>query len=245
MQEDRLTFKKLDRILHTRGIQGVILAPPWNKSGIGQMHWDRYACIATGWNTEQQDFDTVANDYSCNMIIAQEELARLGYSRVGVIMNPRTHLDRAIRWLPGILECREYLPRNRRIPVFVRDHLKGEKMEGFTRWLRRWKPDVLLTADFHIPRWLEVLHVDVPKDLGLAALGILPDARWSGIKEDHETLGVRVVEQVAAKVERNEFGLPTHPCVTLIHGKWIPGKTLRRQGPPVPPPIAWTKSPSA
>jgi LacI family transcriptional regulator len=244
LKEDRLTFKKLDGILRARGIQGIIMAPPWNKSCIGHMQMDRYACIGTGWNTEKQEFDTVANDYTCNMIIAHDKLAQLGYSRVGVIMNPRTFHDRSIRWLPGILECQEYLPKNRRIPLFVRNHFEGENMEPFARWLRRWKPDVLLTADFHIPHWLEALKLRVPKDIGLAALGILPAPQWSGIEEDHESLGARVVEHVAAKLERNEFGLPPHSCVTLIHGRWVPGKTTRRQGPPVAPPIAWERNPS-
>ncbi len=244
LKEDRLTFKKLDGILHARGIQGIILAPPWQNSRIEQMQWNRYACVGTGWNTEKQEFDLVANDYSCNMIIAQDKLAQLGYSRVGVIMNPRTFHDRAIRWLPGILECQEYLPKSRRIPLFVRNHVEGENLGPFTRWLQRWRPDVLLTADFHIPSWLEALNLKVPKDIGLAALGILPAAHWSGIEEDHESLGIRVVEHVTGKMERNEFGLPPHSCVTLIPGRWVTGKTLRRQGPPVPPPIAWEQNPS-
>jgi LacI family transcriptional regulator len=244
LREDRLDFQKLDGILYARGIRGIILAPPWQQNWTEQMHWERYACIGTGWNTAKQGFDLVANDYSCNMIMAQEKLSQMGYSRVGVIMNPRTVHDRSIRWLPGFLECQEYLPHKRRVPLFVRNHLEGEKMDPFVRWMRRWKPDILLTADFHIPQWLEALGMEIPRDIGVAALGILPDTHWSGIEEDHRALGARAVEQVAAKLERNACGLSSNPCVTLIHGKWIEGKTLRRQGPPVPPPIAWEYHPS-
>ena len=159
-------------------------------------------------------------------------------------MHPYTIQNHAIRWLPGFLECQAYLPPTRRIPSFVRDHRKGDRMEPFIQWMARWKPDVLLTADRHIPNWLDTLKLSVPRKIGFAGLGVMHCKHWAGVRSDHEMLGVRVVEQVAAKIERGEYGPAPHPGVLLIPGRWVKGKTLRRIGPPVPPPIIWEREAS-
>lgn len=241
LKEDCLSVPMLESILLARGIRGLMFAHTWQgeASELGKLR--HCACVTTGWNIEQQEFDLVANDYSCNMIIAYEQLARLGYSRVGVALNPYTMHLRAIRWIPGFLECQEYLPRNRRIPYFVRNLSPKESPERFHRWLKRWQPDVLLTADLHLHQWLELVSIKAPDDIGLAALGSLPGPDWSGIEEDESALGARVVEQVTTKLERGEFGPSLQPTVTLIPGHWAAGKTLRRIGPPLTPPIAWTQ----
>jgi hypothetical protein len=66
-------------------------------------------------------------------------------------------------------------------------------------------------------------------------------SEWAGIREDHCLLGATVMEQLASKIERNEYGVSPYPKTILVHGQWIEGKTLRQVGPPQTPPIVWRK----
>jgi LacI family transcriptional regulator len=221
-----MTAQRIDHILYTRGIRGVILAPPYRSVRDCALRWERYACVATGYAEEHQPFDRVANDHHQNVALAFRELTRLGYSRIGMCLPIPTYNNRRYRWTAGFLECQESLPRKLRIPLFAGSPADAP-LEKFRKWYEGWRPDVLITVAGAEKKWLDALRLKVPKDVGLVCLAHPPESAFAGVEERSDCLGSTAFDLVAARIALNEYGPPSLPKLTLIEGRWLGGKSVR------------------
>ena len=232
LQEAGITASRVDRILRTRGIRGIILAPPYLGNRRLPIRWERYACVGTGYAWEEQQFDRVAHDHDQNVVLAFQKLAELGYARIGMCIPAFFANGRGARWLDGFLTCQHRLPRERRIPLFV-----GSKEEGsflpFRRWRARWQPDALLTLYGHEIEWLESIGMRVPADIGLACVIRPPGSTLAGVNDRYDEIGAATVELVASKIAFNQYGIPPRPRLILIEGHWMAGTSLRHRGKPL------------
>ncbi len=225
-----LTAAKLDLILYSRGIHGLILAPPYLGNQRIAIKWNRYACVGTGYGWEQQQLDRVAHDHDQNVVLAFRKLCQSGYSRVGMIIPSFYARGRGTRWIDGFLTCQNRLPKERRIPVFVGSE-EEKSFPAFQKWFSKWKPEALLTLYGHEGQWLKRLGLGWPDDVGLACVIRPPRSTLAGINDRYEHIGAATVELVASKIAMNQFGIPPYPKITLIEGHWVNGKSLRQIGP--------------
>ena len=221
-----INARTLDRILQARGITGVVLAPPYRGNRSVALAWDRYVCVGCGHAREPQLFDRVANDHAQNVIICYAELAARGYQRIGLSLPGDTARVPELKWFPGYLEAQSRLPPRLRLPLFTGGSSQPRLAE-FRAWYRKWQPDVVLSLTGHEKSWLEELRLNVPRDVGLACLVRQPDSTLAGIDEKNDVIGASAVEWVASRMIRNEYGVPPHPKLILIEGRWMNGATLR------------------
>lgn len=249
LQSPDTSIPKIDRVLYSRGIQGVIFAPPYRGNRSFNLHWERFAAVGVGFGWEEQELDRVVFDNNRNFIIAFEELLKLGYRRIGTVMDRRfTQGNRCgTRWFPAFLECQYSLVPEFRIPIFSRkeigdDNIKEwkpgrpynatdipETLRIFRQWLNEWRPDALLTLIGVEHEWLHSLQMQAPKDIGLACMAQPFKPYFSGIEEMAEIGGATAVEQVTSKIARNEFGFSSYPKSIMIEGRWNPGSTVCEQ----------------
>ena len=242
LREPNMSISKMERILHTRGIQGMILAPPYRGNRTLNLRWDRYAAVGVGFGWERQELDRVVYDNLQNFITAFHELQRLGYRRIGTVLGKAfTEGDRCgTKWYTGYLECQDQVPRECRIPVFAGDNLPRESripefagahgnsdVHIFRKWLKKWQPDVLLTLTGKEREWLNTMGLRIPEDIGLACLSQPTATNYAGVDEKGDEVGAAALELVAAKIARNEYGPPFHPKVTMIEGRWVDGATVQ------------------
>ena len=229
-EERGMSAQIVDRILEARGIQGVILAPPYPGNRALKMRWERYACVGMGHGWEPQQLDRVANDHAQNVLTAFAELDRLGYSRVGFLLGGLAAKGgRGLRWLPGFLEAQSRLPARRRLPLYT-GGLERSDAGPFHSWVSTHRPEVVLVLTGQAQSWIEALGYRIPADCGLACLVRPQEGNFAGIDEKNVVLGVAAVELVASRIARNEFGLPRHPLLTVIDGRWIDGPTAASRG---------------
>lgn len=229
LQTPGLTAKRIDHILYARGIRGLILAPPYFGNRRLGMTWQRYACVGTGYAWEQQQFDRVAHDHDQNVVLAVQNLQRLGYRRIGLVLPSFFANGRGTRWLDGFLLCQHRMPAGKRLPVFV-GAPEENSLPGFRRWISRWKPDVLLTLYGHEQEWLDTLGLAVPRDIGLACLIRPPGKVLAGIDDRYGAIGAATVELTASKIGFNHYGIPAIPRLILIEGRWVSGRSVRKLG---------------
>jgi len=229
LQEPGMRADKIDSILHARGIRGLILAPRYKGDRVLPMQWEWYACVAGAHAWVRHDFDLVASDHAYNVRLAFEELTRLGYERIGMSLELRFVENRGVpKWLPGFLEAQHYLPEKNRVPLFTGNYWNDDQA-AFEGWLSKWKPDVVLTMRGFEKGWLDKMGVRVPEDIGLASCVLRSGDLFSGIDENFGHVGAIAVEQVTAKIARNEYGPSEHPKQILIPGRWVEGATTRNQ----------------
>ena len=226
LREPGMTAGNVDRILYARGIRGVILAPPYLGNRKLGMKWSRYACVGTGYGWAPQQFDRVAHDHDQNVVTAFQNLAGLGYTRIGMSIPEFFANGRGARWLDGLLLCQHRLPEERRIPPFVSSD-QEDSFSKFHQWHARWRPDAVLTLYGHERKWLEAMDLKIPRDAGLACVIRPPGSFFAGIDDRYDEIGAAAVELVASKIAFNQYGVPKHPRLILIEGRWVNGKSLR------------------
>lgn len=234
LQQPGMSDSKIDRILLARGIKGLILAPPYHGNRTLKLQWDRYASVAGGFGWEKQELNRVAYDHFQNYIMAFHELRQLGYKRIGTVLDKIfVHgTRRGFRWYSGYLDCQNGIPESEKIPIMIGDYPPLEETTStvwdklgnrFREWFLKWKPDALLTMIGNEKRWLESMGLQVPRDVGIACLSRQPDSDFSGIDEMVAFGGGATVEQVAADIAHNNFGVPSIQKTILIEGKWVAG----------------------
>jgi LacI family transcriptional regulator len=106
-------------------------------------------------------------------------------------------------------------------PLILEDE---SKLGSLTRWVARYKPDVVISIGWAIYRWLVSNGFSVPEDLSFAQLSL--DGKYkdiAGIDQKSPLLGATAVDLVIDQLFRNEYGIPERPKMVLLDGEWKSG----------------------
>lgn len=238
LTEPGMTEKRISEILLNRGVHGLILAPlalqPPASSTVASeldagrlaLRWDAFATVALGFTLRDPDLDRAAHDSFHGMTQLMQRLTAAGYRRIGLAMDPRHDARVHHLRLAGYLAFSHTLPKRAQLPPFIppREHWSSE---GLLEWFDRHSPDALIGMDAQPRDWL----VQAQRHRGAAPLAYasccwLPSRQCAGWYENYEELGAAAASMVAAKLQRNEFGVPRLPHELLIKGEWKEGTGL-------------------
>ena len=228
LREKGMTPARLDRILHARGIRGVVLAGPKRAPiDLSAMRWQDYACVTISYTWDWPPVDRVSSHHRHNMDIVLQQLQARGCRRIGLSLQPGEVEAVEQNWLSGFLVMNQRLPARRRVPLFVGRHGPAS-LPAFSSWLKKHKPDAVISLAGWEETWLRQVKLRGPNSIGHACVNRPAQTHVAGIEEDHEMIGATTIELLIAQMQRNEYGLPHRPRLTLINGEWHEGTTLRR-----------------
>jgi LacI family transcriptional regulator len=96
------------------------------------------------------------------------------------------------------------------------------------QWLKKTRPDAVLTTVVTAPQMLRDLGYRIPQDIGVAgtAVDVPVDA---GIDQHSEAIGRIAVETLVSQINLNERGEPSDPYRVLVESRWRDGKSLPRR----------------
>ncbi len=223
-KDPSVSQSRLSRILHTRGIRGVIASPLPQARGHVSLEWEHFASSSIGY-TVVQPIPRIAHAHYNGMQLALRTLKRYGYRRVGYA-SLQAEANRVNRiWLGSYLAHHfdpdhpgEMIP-----PLLQRAVNKAE----FAAWLQRYRPDAIVSNLPQFRFFLEELGYPVPEKVGYASLDAAANVDVAGIDQLPEQLGVAAVDMVVRQIQNNEFGLPRHPILHLVDGVWRDGASIR------------------
>ena len=95
-----------------------------------------------------------------------------------------------------------------------------------TRWLKREKPDAILSEHPRMYDLLTKCGLRVPEDIGLATTTVLDGNADAGIDQHPEEIGRVAVLQLLSLIHDNDCGIPRIPREILVQGTWVDGLTL-------------------
>ena len=228
-----VTVQRLDSILQSRGIHGVILLPAWDEPDLSNLDWSRFAGIYTDYIIERPALHTVCPDHYRSLLGALQRVARLGYRAPGLFL--QRHQDERLqyRWGAAFRAFQETQPDIRVVPPLVLD--EPVTQEAFQKWFRRHKPDVVLGHNTQAIDWMEAAGASLPATHGFVCINAIMTGRpCAGLDLQPHTLGARATELLIAQLQRNETGIPEWPSSTTIPARWIDGPTLRTTPHQVP-----------
>lgn len=221
---------KLNSILRSRNMQGVIVGPLDVPVSTLRIEWARYASVCWSYSLTDPPLHRVTHDYYGSMLRILEELQGLGYERIGFCTHQYEDLRTNHFSIAAYLYYQHNLPAARRIdylgtPAPVWDEAL------LMKWYRRHHPDVIVCTN---PKALAVLQqngIKVPDDVGFVVSSIEDDsAELSGIHYDNRAIGTNLVDTVVSQLNSNERGVPVAPKGVHVPGILRWSTSVRRRG---------------
>lgn len=230
-----LSPARLNKILTTRGIEGIILSPASDSLEV-KLDWDNFAVAAIGHSLQTPPVYRVTSHYQNLLQIAVRRAAAIGYKRLGLCIPRFIHKQDAGGIVGGFCAHQHDFPLEQRLPILL--HEEGD-VEAIRLWIETQRPDVILCAGPR-PDWLRrVLMASgrhVPDDIGLIHLDWQPDMPdMAGVTHPWDLIGAASVDLVVSLLQRNERGISSHPQTTLVDGgEWRMGPSVAVQGTRLP-----------
>jgi len=219
--------QRLHRILHTRGIRGVVLAPVFRKGGTTTLPLDGLASCALGYSLHKPDIHRIGSDYGQAVRLAWSKLLQRGYRRPGFI-HTLMHQERTHFAMLGAFMAQQALHSDvTRIPPLIFPKVPDDHMEKstrvFLRWFRRYQPDVLVGLPWMLRETVHKL-VRIPEEAGAIIFDSVPG--WTQVFDQAKHIGSGAVDIVVAQIHRNETGVPPFPKKVSLNSAWVEGRTL-------------------
>jgi DNA-binding LacI/PurR family transcriptional regulator len=225
LRQPGMTPARLERILLTRNISGILLAPqPRSESAI-DFPFDNFSTVTFGYTLASPRLHLVTWHQFRAMETAFRKLLSLGYRRPGLAQALESDLRSDRNWSAAFLSEQLRLPASQRVPQLIDAHFDAASLVA---WYHRHKPDVIVTIWSEALGWLREAGISVPGEVGLALLSIPDgDTTFSGLSEQPRIIGAKAVELVVDMIHRSERGIPDMQICMLTEGRWHDGATLR------------------
>ncbi len=218
-------LNRLDTILHTRGIQGLIILPASGFPDLSSLSWHRYTAVYADYFIDHPPLHCVCSDHYRSMVGLLNELHARGYRRPGLFMQISIDERLQYRWEGAFLALQKYLPEITEVPA-LRAH--SISREDFVPWFRKYKPDVVLGHFPEAIEWMRSCGARLPRTHGFVCLNILrTNEPCAALDFQPGQIGARAAELVIGQLLHNELGIPVQPSLTTIPARFIEGPTLR------------------
>lgn len=223
---DGLTDDRLNRILLSRNICGLIIAPLPEAHGKFELSWERFSTIAIEYTFRQPMFDRVLHDSYDGMRRIMTECRRRGVHRVGLTLTTIGH-ERT-----DLLNGAAYWVEQRRddfflaVPPLVVD---GWNASRFGAWYDEHRLEAVVTSNdllASIHGWADQRGLTIGRDLQLINVNSRSED-MSGIFQDPYAIGLLAGRMVIEKINHNDRGIPESAHTVVIPGNWREGRTLK------------------
>ncbi len=225
-----LTTARLSKILQTRAIRGIVLAPFLGPRSHVTMDWSPFAVAAISHTMVRPLVHRASHGHYNGMFLALRQLRHHGYQRIGLATRREQSERVGDLWLAALLVYQKTIPAARRVPPFLCEGVSGFSAEHFQEWVEKRKPDVVVS---NLREPLDLLRGAgrrVPEDIGYASLDLpTPDDTAAGVDQQAAEVGAAAVDQVVTQLQNNEYGLPRTPRTVYLDGVWREGDTLARR----------------
>ncbi|MFC5456081.1 LacI family DNA-binding transcriptional regulator [Prosthecobacter fluviatilis] len=227
--KDGLTPKRLQKILHARGIEGVIVSPQSMQLPCSKIDYSPFAAATFGNAMSSPSLHMCAGNMTLGIHMAADQLTTRGYKRIGVAVTQWIVNRSQFGYSGGLFHWQQSLPPADRVPLLLfpsNDISQG--FEAFSKWMNAHQPDALVTFDTHVPGWLRRLGLRIPQDIGFVVhdwTPRMPD--FAGIYQQREHLAAAAVDLIVTQLSQHEHGVPEVPRQIMIPPRWVEGPSVR------------------
>jgi LacI family transcriptional regulator len=219
---------RLQKVLHARGIGGVILLPFNQTQDLSDFDFSRLAAVQMDHCLTHPHLHTILPDHYVSIMHALEKLSQRGYHRIGLSLERRKDVRLKNKWSSGFLAYFRSFTRDAGIPALIEPQLTRER---FLAWFEEYRPDLIVGHQQVMVEWLRSIRVRVPEDVGFFNLNVTERlAPCAGLDLLPQRLGGAAVEMVVAMLHRQERGIPTFPQTITLEAAWVEGPTVRPAG---------------
>ena len=229
LREPGMTGQRLGRILYSRGIVGLIVAPMPAEHRHLTLDWPRFSCVTIGYSLLRPDLHRVTPHHYHAVLTATRRLRRLGYTRIGLCIHDGTSGRVDDLWLAGSLLTQRRTP-DFTLKIFLFDDTNRHLIAD---WARTERIDVMLSDN---PQALDELRrngIRTPGQIDFATLNwVKHEPHIAGINQRPADIGAAAVDLVVAQIRRGERGIPDIPITSMVEATWVNGPSLAKKNTP-------------
>ncbi|MEO7097839.1 MAG: LacI family DNA-binding transcriptional regulator [Luteolibacter sp.] len=224
---DKQPLKRLERQFLTRNIRGIIIGPlPPGESGVNwaSFAWNKFSAVRCGFREQSPPFHFVTSAQATNTMLAFDKMRERGYKRIGFA----GYWDKARMFGAGFLWSQHEPSLPSRVPPFLfsKETPELNQQRQLEQWLKKAKPDAILTDSLAVPDMLERAGYRVPEDIGLAATNVGDMPVDAGIDQNPAEIGRVSTLALISLIHDSDLGEPEFTREILVRGKWIDGTSL-------------------
>lgn len=215
----------LQRILRSRGVEGLILSPMVRPREFTDLFkWNDFSVVSATNGVLAPEFHRVVPHQFSNMLVLCEQLTKRGYRRIGIVQ-PAAHdlsvnhgFSAAVAW-QNLLGGTELV-----MPLVY----QGDVPTNLKPWFEREKPDaIIVSGDAEGKAVARTLGLRIPGPVGFATANKAGPSIFAGMEERPAEIGATAIGLLTTMVQRGEKGVPAVPTVTMIKGRWVNGRSVR------------------
>jgi DNA-binding LacI/PurR family transcriptional regulator len=221
------SLDRLHRLLSTRRIYGLLVLPVPEGTDLSGLDFSRLACATIDFSLQWPALIRRASPhYYHNTTLALTTLVERGYRRIGYAVTTIASQRHDDLCLAAFLA---FSARNPHLCVSPCLTKVSTRQRDLAAWLRRERPDALITTDFMLPDDLVAAGYRVPDDVAAVSLSQPPASsrQIAYVNEDYREVGAQAVDMIVDAIHRNEFGLPRKRVAHFVDGFWHEGRTVR------------------
>ncbi len=197
-----MTAARLNTILSSRGINGVLLSTFTPETRSIELDWDQFSAVKIESHHLLPQLDVVSNDQCQAARLCMRNLRQRGYRRIGLATATDDESRLESTFSSGVLVEQASLPARERVPPLLFE--RGEIATVAARvadWIKEHKVDALMT------NWHELIEINawdgestrltssglrVPHDVAFASLDVPAGCpHIGGIVQNHRLVGTR------------------------------------------------------
>lgn len=223
--ERDMSLKRLAGIMQARGVRGILVSPLPAAHTDLDFPWERFSAVSLGHTLGRPELNLVTANHHKSLRLIFHNLVKLGYQRIGLALPGDLNVRVGDHYLSAYLVEQNEIPAARRLKPFLE---MPPTQAGFGRWLKKTRPDAIITSCYLFPKYLQELGVKVPDDLGMAVVfKKVSGDNFAGIDQNVQRTGAVAIDLLVSMIQRNEVGIPSNPLQTLVNGQWVMGETVR------------------
>ena len=210
----------IQRILVSRGVEGVLLLPMLHPRSIADwLDWSQFSVVTATYGVLAPEFHRVVPHQFGNTLTMCEALSRIGYRRLGLVL-PAQHdltvhhgFSAAVAW-QGMLGGTELVH-----PLIYASALTAAALRT---WFKRERPDVIIAPGEADCREIAAhLNLTIPGHVGFAVGNRLDGSTLAGIDERPSAIGTAAVDLLHTTMLAGGQGIPTVPTIAMVPGCWV------------------------
>lgn len=218
--------RRLQQIIESRGIDGVIIAPlPHHGFALG-LNWARLSYVAVGLSFDETSAHRVCVNHYRSMRLALHACETRGWDRPGVVLHDRL-LGAVEDTLLASYLCYAFRRHGFvRIPplLFAEDQLTGPMLAD---WVRVHQVNAILGTRVRLPSLLQEEGFKIGRDIGFAHLDCPGDStELAGVNQQLDQVGAAAVDLLIEEIHANHRGAPFLPKMVALEGRWHDGPSL-------------------
>lgn len=216
---------RLQNVISSRGVEGIVLLPMPGQADLSRLlDWSHFSVVSVTASVVAPRVHTINPSHYDNMIRACQRLAESGFRRIGLAISRDWDERVRHRWAGAIAWQNAAGGTEPVVPFF--SSFAGPKLSdaGFTIWLKRQRPDVVVVEAIDGTLLNRALRAIPLRHRPIVATMDWPNEQASlGMDQRSEEIGAVAIDTLAGMIYRGERGIPKRPLNILVDGDWVPG----------------------